>query len=302
MTFNILLIEENEAKRAWLTSTFHVAELNSVITSASKLTSIHEKTLINVDLLVIEEQQFAKAAKRIGKVFSHYDIPFPFLVLTPNFGLFDHQSFNTLIIDSFPKLSLTPPILTHICSSLLRDFDKDSQLKKLAHFDELTNATNRHLFHDRVKQALLRSKRFKEPLSLLFFDLDKFKEVNDLYGHETGDELLRTFVRVIKQKIRQSDTLGRLGGDEFALLLPKTSTQVAKELAEKIISALSASHTILNHQLSIFASIGITGLLGHEAPAFFTVKSFINAADIAVYQAKTTGRNKYVIHLPDETL
>lgn len=122
---------------------------------------------------------------------------------------------------------------------LTQDFEKEKKLKKLVHIDGLTNATNRPLFNDRLKQARVRTKRAKEPISLMCIDLDKFKEVNDLYGHASGDRYLKMFVAIGQTLIRDADTIELLGGDEFSVLLLKAVYVDAKHLAQCILEQLN---------------------------------------------------------------
>ena len=102
----------------------------------------------------------------------------------------------------------------------------------MVHIDGLTNATNRPLFNERLNQARVRAKRAKEPISLMCMDVDKFKEVNDPYGHASGDRYLKIFDSTGQTLIRDADTIGRLGGDEFSVLLTKTVYVGSADISE----------------------------------------------------------------------
>lgn len=295
MPTKILLIEQNEQERQWLTGTLAVAQLGEQLTAVDKITLKSETLLSDINLLIVAEEQFINIAKRLKHLFTLQETPFPILVLTKTFDVFNDENYLALTLDSFPKQSITPQILNHIILSLHRDFEKNNLLKQLAHFDELTNATNRHLFNDRLKQALFRAKRYKEPISLLYFDLDKFKDVNDNYGHEVGDKLLQVFVKTVKEQVRESDTIARMGGDEFALLLPKTNESSAIEIAKNIIRELAKPKQLLKNKIFIQTSIGIAAFSGCESPTVLTSKNMLKAADNAVYQSKSTGRNRYMV-------
>jgi diguanylate cyclase (GGDEF)-like protein len=302
MLLNILLVDNDDQDRQWLQSTLQAGGLQPNITAINKLTVKTEHFLTNdIQVLIVTESQCAGAIKKMEKCFSLQEAPLAVLVLTDGFGTFNVSKYQQLTMDSFSKYSLTPQLLSHLVLALVRDFEKDSRLRILAHFDDMTGATNRHLFNDRLKQTLVRAKRYKEPLALLYLDLDKFKQVNDLYGHEVGDALLIRFVTMLKKIVRESDTIGRLGGDEFAILLPKADAAYAKVLATNILDTLAKPKTVRNIKLSIATSIGIASVDGRENQAELSVKSITRKADIAVYQAKNNGRNQYVLYDPTQT-
>jgi diguanylate cyclase (GGDEF)-like protein len=166
-------------------------------------------------------------------------------------------------------------------------------IKKLAHYDALTGATNRYLFTDRFKQAVARVKRVGESLSFMCFDLDKFKTINDEYGHDVGDDYLRMFVSFVNDCTRDTDTFGRLGGDEFGLLLPKAKEEDAVALAKRIIKTLTKARNIQNHRMSIKTSIGIVVAQENEDTDKLNYKNLTAYADKAVFISK----NKVIINL-----
>ena len=127
MAANILLIEQNEQERQWLSGTLAVAQLGEKLTAVDKITAKSETLLSDTDLLIVTEEQFINIAKRLKRLFTLQETPFPILVLTNNFGAFDEAKFHALTTDTFPKQSLTPQILNHICLSLTRDFEKNNR-------------------------------------------------------------------------------------------------------------------------------------------------------------------------------
>lgn len=297
---NILIIEPNERKRNWLLHTLLMSPSFKSVTALTTIKDIDSQGIELTDLiLVVSEVQFKALLKYISIRFSSHEIPFPILVLTKNFESTNLSKFTDLTIDAFPTDEVTPQFVEHFLKTLARDYIKDNRLKKLAHFDSLTKATNRRLFEDRLKQALLRAKRAKEPISLLYFDLDKFKLINDQYGHSTGDEFLKAFVSVVKNEIRDSDTIGRFGGDEFGVLLPKTNGVYAKEITHRILTQLNAPRSIGGIALSISSSVGLVSYSGTEGTEQFSVKSITQKADSAVYKAKSLGRNQCVVYSPN---
>ncbi|HEU4708184.1 MAG TPA: EAL domain-containing protein [Methylophilaceae bacterium] len=159
-----------------------------------------------------------------------------------------------------------------------------------ANYDNLTDLPNRRLFRDRLEQEMKKADRFGQCVALLFIDLDRFKEVNDLWGHDTGDLLLIEAARRIQSCVRASDTVARLGGDEFTVILTDFEEKLhVEEVANKLLGTLTAGFTLREEQASISASIGIT-LYPTDAP---TAEALIRNADQAMYNAKKSGRNQF---------
>jgi diguanylate cyclase (GGDEF)-like protein len=243
----------------------------------------------------VTQEQFAGLRRQLSKSYAATELPCPILILSDSFDSFDVSGYRHLTLDAFPTHAITPQILKYLLSTLRRDFRKDLRLKRLAHYDTLTSATNRYLFSDRAKQAIAASKRQNEALAFMYFDLDKFKNINDKYGHNTGDEYLKKFVEIVSDNIRDTDTLGRLGGDEFALLMPKSTLLVAEHKAQQVLKALSKKHTINQHELSIATSIGIIAFDDGELLQDVDYKTLVGLADTAAFAAKNQGKHRYVI-------
>ncbi|MFZ6722811.1 ABC transporter substrate-binding protein [Undibacterium sp. Ji49W] len=171
----------------------------------------------------------------------------------------------------------------------------NDKLAYLAHHDSLTNLPNRILFFERLAQGLALAKRNKTRLALMYIDLDRFKPVNDTFGHAVGDVLLQQAAERMKRCLRDSDTVGRIGGDEFvALTLNVNDEQSAGVLAEKIRTALSAPFMIAEHTHLISASIGIAIYPDHGLSELELAKK----ADMAMYAAKANGRNQVILYFP----
>ena len=165
--------------------------------------------------------------------------------------------------------------------------EKNSYSYKADH-DALTGLPNRALFSDRLELAISKAKRKKSTLGVFFLDLDYFKNINDTFGHDAGDEVLKIFARRIKDSIREGDTLARMGGDEFMIIVesehePQTSTHVAG----KILSAMKEPVHLKSETVSIGSSIGIS-LYPQDAQ---DANGLVKNADIAMYEAKSSGRN-----------
>ncbi len=168
----------------------------------------------------------------------------------------------------------------------------EEQILHLAHHDSLTKLPNRSLFTDRLQQALAIAKRDQSSLALMFIDLDKFKPVNDLLGHDIGDQLLIEVAQRIHACLRESDTVARIGGDEFVVLLPLiVIEQDAFGVAEKIHRSLNESFEVQGHILSISSSIGVVIYPTHGDNEIQLMKN----ADTAMYFAKAAGRDNVKI-------
>ena len=198
------------------------------------------------------------------------------------------QSYNENIGFTKKDEQLLCFVARHIRNAIER-MQARADLQFLALHDPLTQLSNRSLFNDRVNHALNKCRRDKnKKIALLFLDLDKFKQVNDTYGHHIGDLLLIKVAKLIQKCIRETDTLSRLGGDEFAILLEDiVSADFVQRVANKIVKALQTPFMLEKIQIKTSISIGIA----FNNQADNTIDSLIICADKAMYQAKQQGRN-----------
>ncbi len=166
-------------------------------------------------------------------------------------------------------------------------------IRYMADHDSLTDLPNRNYFNERLPQAISLAKRQGRMICLLFIDLDRFKPINDKYGHSVGDLVLLQVAERLKKMLRVSDSVCRLGGDEFVILLESTkSVEGAKNVAQKTIELLNEPIEAEGHLCSIGASIGISIYPQdcHDA------KTMLQNADIAMYEAKKKGRNRFELY------
>ncbi|REG86599.1 diguanylate cyclase domain-containing protein [Marinomonas pollencensis] len=165
----------------------------------------------------------------------------------------------------------------------------EARLERMARHDPLTDLPNRSLFLDRLQTGLSRARRESSILSLLFIDLDCFKEINDQYGHGIGDQLLQAVAKRLAGSIRDSDSAARQGGDEFLILLNNIAAfEDAYNVACKICRDIGKGYLIDGIELKITASIGIAHYPDHAND----VLTLIQRADHAMYQAKNAGGNQ----------
>ncbi len=169
----------------------------------------------------------------------------------------------------------------------------EEEIRQLAFYDPLTSLPNRRLLHDRLHQAVISAKRGNGRLALIFLDLDKFKPVNDAFGHQVGDELLQVVAQRLQACVRESDTVARIGGDEFVVLLPSIEgAQDALAVAEKIHATLKQIFILSEGEaVSISSSAGIALYPEHGRDE----ATLMSHADAAMYQAKTAGRDRFLL-------
>lgn len=162
--------------------------------------------------------------------------------------------------------------------------------RQLAFLDPLTGLANRLLLMDRLSWAIDYSQRYNEMLAVMFLDLDGFKEVNDKYGHETGDVLLHSTAQRLKLYVRKTDTVARIGGDEFVIVLTQVKTvQDIESIAEKITRGFDKPFQLNDFQVYLSVSIGIS-----ICPEDGTEpKNLIKKADEAMYRVKKAGKSNY---------
>jgi diguanylate cyclase (GGDEF)-like protein len=169
-------------------------------------------------------------------------------------------------------------------------------LRELSVRDALTGLYNRREYERRLGQELERCHRYQTPVSLLLLDLDHFKSVNDRYGHDVGDEVLRMVARQISFELRPVDFAARFGGEEFIAILPGTAPAGALAAAERIREAVSGLVITAQSDLRVTISIGVAGAPEDASEA----TGLLKAADIAMYQAKVAGRNRSHRYTPPE--
>lgn len=163
-----------------------------------------------------------------------------------------------------------------------------TRLHELAVTDGLTQVANHRAFQDRLREEFRRAQRYDDPLALILIDLDHFKQVNDNFGHQVGDEVLVSVAVAAKAAVRETDFIARYGGEEFAVLLPKTHLAGALTVAERIVAELK-SLSVGPAGLKVTASFGVSGFPGRSVN---TSEQLVRTADEALYRAKREGRNK----------
>lgn len=183
-------------------------------------------------------------------------------------------------------------ITNHVAffSDITLQKESHAQMRRLAHFDSLTGLGNRLLMRDRLSQAMSAAKKANRRVAVLFIDLDRFKQVNDQYGHHVGDSLLIAVADRMKLVLRAEDTIFRQGGDEFVAIL--TNIANARGIAfaaRRLVRELSRPYALSNQVVEIGASVGIS-IYPDDG---ITIERLLETADAAMYQAKAGGRGRF---------
>ncbi|MCJ8294841.1 MAG: diguanylate cyclase [Colwellia sp.] len=197
------------------------------------------------------------------------------------------------------EISLNPVTINDelFVSVLLHDISKQKQmedeLRYLACHDALTGLYSRNKMDLKLNEEIQRASRYKHTMSIFMLDIDHFKDVNDTYGHDVGDEVLKHVANEIERSIRTTDFAARFGGEEFIIILPETVTQKAEELAERLRNSIANFHmyTKYDKDIKLTVSIGIATYPSHAK----TAPELLKAADTAMYAAKEAGRNKVMV-------
>ncbi|MEI7644770.1 MAG: GGDEF domain-containing protein [Chloroflexales bacterium] len=171
--------------------------------------------------------------------------------------------------------------------------DALAQIEKIAHIDDLTQIPNRRNVMIKLDEEVKRAQRYGSPVSILLIDIDLFKHINDCYGHQMGDQVLRSCATLLQRSIRTSDHLGRYGGEEFLAVLPMCTKEAAADMAERLRRRVAEGHFAVSETtgFSITISIGVSDL----DPQHDTLELLIAHADHALYMAKEAGRNQVQI-------
>lgn len=207
----------------------------------------------------------------------HQLVPPSILVTTP-------ATFGAAVIASLVGLTVVHALLG------VRQRLAEAGIRQMAFHDELTGLPNRKLLLDRLMVALNTARRRGSGVALLYIDLDRFKPLNDRYGHAFGDLVLSAVAQRLRQTARASDTLARIGGDEFTLLMPDvTNPEQVETVAAKLVEAFREPLEVSGQLVHITASIGMTISIDHDLDP----QTLIDKADTAMYEMKRSGRNGY---------
>ena len=166
-------------------------------------------------------------------------------------------------------------------------------VESLAITDPLTGIFNRRRFSDVLRREVAVTRRYRNSLSLLMLDLDHFKAINDRFGHDAGDEVLRSIANTLTSSLREVDLAARYGGEEFAVIMPQTTKANAGIVAQRIAGQIAlTAHTFGGEKVNLTASIGVAEFKDLKEG---NADNLVKAADVALYEAKRTGRNRIIL-------
>ncbi|MBI9050706.1 MAG: GGDEF domain-containing protein [Anaerolineaceae bacterium] len=203
-------------------------------------------------------------------------------------GLLSVQAKNSNQFTTYHQTVLE--LIAPYAASALENASLFSKIETLAITDELSGVYNRHHFNRTLKHEFERNQRYHRSLSLIIMDIDNFKEINDQYGHICGDAVINQYGTLFKANVRKSDIIARFGGDEFVVIMPETTAEQAKIVAEKFKS-LSNDYQFefQGKEIQITVSIGLAEV---DQTSDLKPEDLIHKADFAMYQAKKRGRNQ----------
>ncbi|MBS0307341.1 MAG: GGDEF domain-containing protein [Proteobacteria bacterium] len=215
-----------------------------------------------------------------------------FWVPMPEFQLAHYSTeFKIRIVASFGAVALFTALHEYSAADNQQALlEVSEQLDRLSRTDALTGLPNRRHMREQLEAEASRQMRHGHPYSLLFGDIDDFKQINDTHGHHAGDEVLTAIGKTLRSHLRAHDAVSRWGGEEFLVLLPETNAVLAREVAEKLrIEIATLDFRIAGQALPLTMSFGV-----HTADSHGRIDSFIDCADQNLYQAKRNGKNQVV--------
>lgn len=214
------------------------------------------------------------------------------------------QCGETLWVEVIGKVSKDsagrPEQLAGIAIDIRRRKQREEELHELATTDHLTGAMNRAVFEQKFKNQFELAVATGAPLSLLVLDIDYFKRINDTWGHDAGDIVLRNFVYVCEVNLRSSDLFARIGGEEFAILLPSTGRKIAKTIGERIRRSVADHDFKIGNSNDVIKVTTSIGCASYDHTAQMTSEVMFKMADNALFTAKRTGRNRLIINAKQE--
>lgn len=313
----ILVVEDDPEINSLMALTLRVEDYDVIQArdgeQALKLVQERNPDLILLDVMMPRMSGY-EVAQHLQDRPSSVNIPIIFV--TAKAEMEDRVTGLEMAVDYVCKPFAAPELLARVRAALrMRKLQEElrvsnEQLSHLAITDGLTGLCNRRHFDSQLEDELRRAQRFGNSLSIVMFDLDRFKSINDNWGHAQGDIVLQSFGDVLQNSSRRIDTVARVGGEEFASILPATEEVGARSFAEKVRATVEALEVPLvraregssEDSLSVTVSAGIAvarKVESEDAKMTRLAEVLVQAADKALYEAKEGGRNRVVVHTLD---
>lgn len=218
------------------------------------------------------------------------------LVRVPLYLLTDGSVENAFKGTSFLSSLVAPLVLApffswYFVGAFFKIKNLESQMRELATYDSMTNLYNRNSCLMELENAIWQAQKMKSSLTVLYIDIDYFKEINDTYGHDAGDMAIRQFANYLKSALRENDIIGRIGGEEFLVGLPNAGLEKGQAVAEKLRKGVERE--LLADTIRMTISVGVSAY--HSAEKVSSTE-ILKRADIALYKAKNNGRNMVCVH------
>lgn len=233
----------------------------------------------------------AKQGYQVGDVRGGISVTIDVTEVQKNININKYVIIGLSIFSVFFLLGAVYWHITRLARKLTKAYET---IERMSVTDELTQIYNRRFFHTRLSQEISRSKRYKHFISLILLDLDHFKKVNDVYGHQAGDIILKGVADTLKAHARITDVVARYGGEELVVLLPETNQVGATSFAEKLRALVEAQEFALpdGRKIKVTASLGVSTLTPDLITGMSDYDAIIKYADDALYIAKRSGRNR----------
>lgn len=294
----ILVVDDHPTNLQILLSALSKHYQVSVVTSGLEALALAEQLLPDLVLLdiMMPHMDGLEVLQRIRQ--SQWGKAMSVMLVTADDRHETHLRGLELGADDFITKPFSLPLLQMRIKNLLARDQARKQLSQMAFYDALTGLPNRSLLADRLQLAMAQADRREQRLALVFLDLDGFKPVNDIYGHEAGDVLLKALAKRLKDELREGDTLARLGGDEFiALLVDLPAESDVDDVMQRLLIAVAKPFEYQGHALQVTASIGISY---YPQTDQIEANKLMQQADQAMYQAKQAGKNRCCVFNHEE--
>jgi two-component system, cell cycle response regulator len=297
----VLIVDDNELIRRLAVSLL-LKKNYEVATAVHGVMALEQVRIFNPDVILLDVMMPEMDGFECCRCLKNDDrtMDIPVIMLSSNTDSIDKvKGLETgaadYVVKPFDYGELLARVATQVKIKKLLDelSKKNALLEELVKKDSLTNLYNHRFFHERLSEEFKRSVRCEEPLGCIVCDIDFFKNINDSYGHQAGDEILKALSAVFRDVLRDIDIVCRYGGEEFACILPQTEIREAATLGEHLRRSIEAQvFPVHGGSISVTISIGVSALPANNASTFLELIRF---ADEALYAAKQSGRNRVIV-------